>query len=54
MESKKKKRFSWTQGQHRNKDVDVENGLEDTGFGEGEAKTKWESSTDIYKLPNIK
>ena len=30
---KKKKRFSRTQGQDRNKDADVENGLEDTGKG---------------------
>ena len=31
MESKKKKR----QGQDRNKDADIQNGLEDTGRGKG-------------------
>ena len=24
------------------------------GEGEGEAETKWESSIDIYRLPNVK
>ena len=40
-------------GQGRNKNADVENGLEDT-VGEGEAGMKWESSIDIYTLPNVK
>ena len=33
---------------------DVENGLEDMGVGEGYFGTKWESSNDIYTLPNVK
>ena len=37
--------------QGRNKDVDIENGLEDTGW-EGEAGRS-ESSIDIYTLPNV-
>ena len=49
----KKKRYWWTLWQGRNKDADGENGLEDIG-GEGEGGTKWESSTDIYTLPNVK
>ena len=35
MESKKKKKVLKNLGQDRNKDSDVENGLEDTGKGKG-------------------
>ena len=35
MESKKKKKVLKNLGQDRNKDSDVENGLEDTGRGKG-------------------
>ena len=50
METKKAVLMNLWQG--RNKDVDVENGLED--IGGGEVGMKWESSTDIYTLPNVK
>ena len=39
-------------GQDRNKDADVENGLEDT-VGRGKLGRS-ESSIDIYTLPNVK
>ena len=35
MESKKKKMVLMNQGQDRNKDADIENGLEDMGRGKG-------------------
>ena len=35
MESKKEKRLRRTKGQDRNKDADVENGLENMGRGKG-------------------
>ena len=35
MESKKKKKVLMNLGQDRNRDADVENGLEDTGRGKG-------------------
>ena len=34
-------------------DADVENDLVDTA-GEGEGRTNWESSFDIYTLPYVK
>ena len=40
-------------GQDRNKDSDVDNGLEDTGMGRV-AGVNWESGMDIYILPNVK
>ena len=42
-----------TEGQDRNKDADVENGLEDTGRGKGKLGGS-ESDMDIYTLPNVK
>ena len=46
MESKKKKLVLKNLGQDKNKDADVENGLEGTER-EGQAGMKWESSMDI-------
>ena len=40
-------------GQDRNKDADIENGLEDTGRGKGKLGRS-ESGMDIYTLPNVK
>ena len=40
-------------GQDRNKDTDVENGLEDTGREKGKLGRS-ESGMDIYTLPNVK
>ena len=48
-----KKQYWWTYRQGRNEDTDVENRLKGTGEGE-EAGMKWESSIDIYTLPNVK
>ena len=53
MESKKKKMVLMNLGQDRNKDADIENGLEDTGRGKGKLGRS-ESSMDIYTLPNVK
>ena len=39
----------------RNKDTDVENGLEDTGRGKGkQGQSERVALTDIYTLPNVK
>ena len=40
-------------GQDRNKDADIENGLEGTGRGKGKLGRS-ESGMDIYTLPNVK
>ena len=40
-------------GQDRNKEADVENGLEDTGSRNGKLRRS-ESVMDIYILPNVK
>jgi len=39
--------------QGRNRDADIENELVDT-TGEGEGRTNWEKSIDIYTLPCVK
>ena len=50
MESKKKKKSSEEpRVQDRNRDPDVENGLEDTGSGKGKLGQS-ESGMDIYTL----
>ena len=38
METKKKKRFWRTQGQDKNKDAGIENGLKDMGRGKGKPR----------------
>ena len=43
------KQYWWTYLQRRNGDADVGNGLVDTA-GEGEARTNWEGSIDVYTL----
>ena len=43
----------WTYFQSRNRDADVKNGYVDAGR-EGEARTNWESSVNIYTLPRVK
>ena len=43
------KQYWWTYLQRRNGDADVGNGLVDT-VAEGEARTNWENSIDVYTL----
>ena len=45
--------YWWTDLQVRNRDANVESGIVDTAR-EGEGRTNWESSVDIYILPCVK
>ena len=53
MESKKKNKVLMNLGD-KNKDTDVENGLEDMGRGKGKLGRSERVAVTIYTLPNVK